>query len=215
MFITFEGIEGSGKSTLIPLVERELTAAGEDVLRTREPGGTPLGEAVRKVFLHDPGQQINPIAEVMLMNASRAQLCTDVIRPALRAGKTVLSDRFYDATIAYQGYGRALEIEGLLQVCLVATGGLSPDLTFLLDITPEVSHERIVARAEQDHHPVDRLEAESLEFHRRVRDGYLVMARRWTSRFVVLDGTRQPEALVGEALTAIEHLRARIRTVIP
>lgn len=215
MFITFEGIEGSGKSTLIPLVERDLTAAGENVLRTREPGGTPLGEAVRKVFLHDPAQTINPIAEVMLMNASRAQLCTDVIRPALRGGRTVISDRFYDATIAYQGYGRALEIEGLLQVCLVATGGLSPDLTFLLDITPEVSHERTRARAERDHHPVDRMESESLEFHRRVRDGYLVMARRWTSRFVVLDGTRPPEALVAEALAAIEHLRARIRTVIP
>ena len=215
MFITFEGIEGSGKSTLIALVERALVAAGEDVLRTREPGGTPLGDAVRKIFLHDPAQKINPIAEAMLINAPRAQLCTDVIRPALRGGKTVLSDRFYDATIAYQGYGRALEIEGLLQVCLVATGGLSPDLTFLLDITPEVSHERVLARAEGDHHPIDRMEAESLEFHRRVREGYLVMARRWTSRFVVLDGMRPPETLVGEALAAIEHLRARIRTAIP
>ncbi|MBV8073881.1 MAG: dTMP kinase [Candidatus Eremiobacteraeota bacterium] len=214
MFITFEGIEGSGKSTLIGLVESGLRERGEDVLQTREPGGTPAGDAVRAIFL-DPAMRIDPIAEVMLLNASRAQLCVDVIRPAVRAGRTVLCDRFYDATIAYQGYGRALEIDGLLQVCLVATGGLSPDLTVLLDLPAELSQERVVARARGGGHAIDRLEQESLDFHRRVRDGYLQLARRWSSRFVVLDATQPPQTLVPLVFAAIEHVRERIRLTIP
>jgi dTMP kinase len=214
MFVSFEGIEGSGKSTLVGLVASRLLGRGEEVLQTREPGGTPLGDSVRTIFL-DPAKQIDPIAEVMLVNASRSQLCVDVIRPALRAGRTVLSDRFYDATIAYQGYGRALDIEGLLQVCLVATGGLSPDLTIVLDITPELSRERVLARAAREHDAIDRMEAESIEFHRVVRDGYLQLAKRFSSRFVVLDGTRSAETLAGETLAAIDHVRTRIRTVVP
>ncbi|MGH7683361.1 MAG: dTMP kinase, partial [Vulcanimicrobiaceae bacterium] len=128
MFITFEGIEGSGKSTLLELVGSELRERRVDVLQTREPGGTSLGESVRALFL-DPARKIEPMAEVMLLCASRSQLCVDVIRPALRAGKTVLCDRFYDATIAYQGYGRGLDIEELLKICLAATSWLTPDLT--------------------------------------------------------------------------------------
>ena len=213
MFITFEGIEGSGKSTLIQLVENGLRERGEDVLHTREPGGTQLGDALRGIFL-EPGQRIDPIAEVMLLNAARAELCVEVIRPALRAGKTVLGDRFYDATIAYQGYGRALDIDSLLHLCLAATAGLSPDLTFILDLPAEVSHERVLARAQQGGHPVDRIERESLDFHRRVRDGYLQMAKR-SSRFVVLDALRPAELLAPEVFAALEHVRERIRATIP
>ena len=214
MFITFEGIEGSGKSTLIGLLAAELRDRGEQIATAREPGGTQLGDAVRKIFL-DPVEQIDPLAEVMLLNASRAQLCVEVIRPAIRAGKTVLCDRFYDATIAYQGYGRALDIDHLLSICLIATAGLSPDLTFVLDLPPEVSQERVAARAQRQQNAIDRMERESLDFHRRVREGYLKLAQRWSSRFVVLDALQSPEVMVQEMLAAIDHIWSRIRATIP
>lgn len=210
MFITFEGIEGSGKSTLLGLVLRELRERGVDVLQTREPGGTPLGDRVRALFL-DPGQKIEPMAEVMLLCSSRAQLCTDVIRPALRAGKTVLCDRFYDATIAYQGFGRGLDIEELLGLCLAATSGLTPDLTFVLDLPPEVSLARVQARAAGGGHTADRLEREPLAFHRAVRDGYLDMARRWSTRFYVLDAVKPPDVLCEKVLATIERARSGLR----
>jgi len=211
MFITFEGIEGSGKSTLMERIERELRERGEDVLHTREPGGTPLGDEVRKIFL-DPAQKIGPMAEVMLLCASRSQLCGDVIRPALRSGKTVLCDRFFDSTIAYQGYGRGMDVEELLQVCLTATSGLTPDLTFILDLPAEVSLARVAARASDGGHAVDRMERESLDFHRSVRDGYLDMARRWGSRFVVVDVQQPVEASVAAILRAIDHARVGLRS---
>jgi dTMP kinase len=214
MFITFEGIEGSGKSTLIGLLASRLRERGEQIVETREPGGTQLGDAVRKVFL-DPVERIDAVAEVMLLCASRAQLCVEVIRPALRAGKTVLSDRFYDATIAYQGYGRALDIDHLLQVCLFATSGLSPDLTFVLDLPPEVSQSRVAARAQRERHEIDRMERESLEFHQRVREGYLKLAQRWSSRFAVIDAQLSPDTIVVEMLAAVDHVRSRIRATIP
>jgi dTMP kinase len=213
MFITFEGIEGSGKSTLMQRVERELRERGEDVLQTREPGGTPLGDEVRKIFL-DPAQKIGPMAEVMLLCASRSQLCTDVIRPALRSKKTVLCDRFFDSTIAYQGYGRGMDVEELLQVCLAATSGLTPDLTFILDLPPEISLKRVAERAAGGGHAIDRMEREALDFHRAVRDGYLDMARRWGSRFVVVDVQQPVDASVDVILKAIDHLRVGLRTPV-
>jgi len=213
MFITFEGIEGSGKSTLMQRVERALRERGEDVLQTREPGGTPLGDEVRRIFL-DPAQKIGPMSEVMLLCASRAQLCADVIRPALRAGRTVLCDRFFDSTIAYQGYGRGMDVEELLQVCLAATSGLTPDLTFILDLPPEVAMPRVAARAASSGHAVDRMERESLEFHRAVREGYLDMARRWSRRFVVVDVEKPVDASVGTIIEAIDHARVGLRTPV-
>lgn len=215
MFITFEGIEGSGKSTLIERVASKLRGRGVDVLQTREPGGTRLGDEVRKIFL-DPAEQIAPMAEVMLLNASRSQLCSDVIRPALRAGKTVLCDRFFDSTIAYQGYGRGLDVEELLQVCLAATSGLTPDLTLILDLPAEVSQQRVAERAKTGGHAIDRMEHESLEFHRAVRDGYLDMARRWGSRFVVLDVLQPIDRTVEAILAAIDaNARMGLRSATP
>jgi dTMP kinase len=211
MFITFEGIEGSGKSTLMERLARELQGRGEEVLQTREPGGTRLGDRIRAVFL-SPGEKIDPIAEVMLLSASRAQLCSESIRPAIRAGKTVLCDRFFDSTIAYQGYGRGLDIEELLQICLVATSGLTPDLTFVLDLPPEESHRRVVARSQNAGHAIDRLEAESLDFHRAVREGYLDMARRWSSRFVVVDVLQPADAVLAAMLGAIDRARMGLRS---
>jgi len=210
MFITFEGIEGSGKSTLLHLLSSELRERGADVLQTREPGGTPVGDRIRELFL-DPAQRIEPMAEVMLVNASRAQLCAEVIRPALRASKYVLCDRFYDATIAYQGYGRGLDIEELLSLCLAATSGLTPDLTFVLDLSPEMSHERVASRAEQGGNAIDRLERESLAFHAAVREGYLDMARRWSTRFVVLDALEPPDVLKQRAIGSLSRARAGLR----
>ena len=198
MLVTFEGIEAAGKSTLIASLANDLTTRGDAVLVTKEPGGTPLGDSLRAVFL-DPAFQVDPIAEVMLLNASRAQHVADVVAPALKLGKIVLCDRFFDATIAYQGYGRGLDIEALLQICLMATHRIAPDLTFVIDIPVELSAERVRARGS-----ADRLEREDAAFHTRVREGYLALAQRF-SRIAVLDGTQPPAALAAAALAEIEH----------
>src|SRR5579871_1999980 len=192
VFITFEGIEAAGKSTLIAALADDLRTSGVEVLCTREPGGTSLGDLIRRMVLA-PGAVIDPLAEALLMNASRAQHVAEVISPALRAGTTVLCDRFFDATLAYQGYGRGLDVEMLLELCLIATQRIAPDLTFLLDLAPEVSGERVRARGASD-----RLELEDLAFHARVRAGYLDVARRFPSRVVVLDAAR-PAAEVAAA----------------
>jgi dTMP kinase len=198
VLVTFEGIEAAGKSTLISALADDLTTRGDVVLVTKEPGGTPLGDSLRAVFL-DPALSIEPIAEVMLLNASRAQHVADVIAPALKQGKIVLCDRFFDATVAYQGYGRGLDIDSLLQICLVATHRIAPDLTFLVDIPVELSAQRVRERG-----GADRLEREGAAFHARVREGYLALAQRFP-RIVVLDGTQPRDALVAAALTEIDR----------
>lgn len=205
VLITFEGIEGSGKSTLIASLASDLRNRKIDIHVTREPGGTPLGDRVRALFLLDPDVTIDPLAEALLINSSRAQLVGDVIVPALRAGTVVLCDRFFDATIAYQGFGRGLDIEMLLELSLTATRRIAPDLTFLLDIPAELSRERLRARGVA----ADRLERESLEFHDRVRRGYLQLAARF-DRIVVLDGTRAPGDLAAEAMAVIERHRIAV-----
>ncbi len=202
MLVTFEGIEAAGKSTLIAALNAELTTRGNVVLVTREPGGTPLGDALRSVFL-DPALAVDPIAEVMLLNASRAQLVADAIAPALKARSVVLCDRFFDATVAYQGYGRGLNVESLLEICLVATHRIAPDLTFLIDIPVDVSQARLRARG-----GADRLEREGTAFHTRVRDGYLALAERFSNRYVVLDGAQPPEVLAASAWAIFEERRS-------
>ena len=201
VLISFEGIEGSGKSTLIATLASDLRNRQIDIRVTREPGGTPLGDRIRSIFLYDADLTIDPLAEALLINASRAQLVAEVISPALRAGTTVLCDRFFDATIAYQGFGRGLDVEMLLELSLSATRRISPDLTFLLDLPVERSRERLHERGTSD-----RLERESLEFHDRVRHGYLQLAQRF-ARIVVLDATLAPEVLAAEASRAIESRR--------
>jgi dTMP kinase len=201
VLVTFEGIEAAGKSTLIAALNQELTARGNVVLVTREPGGTPLGDALRTVFL-DPAIAIDPIAEVMLLNASRAQLVADVIAPALKARSVVLCDRFFDATVAYQGFGRGLDVDSLLEICLVATHRIAPDLTFLIDIPVELSQARLRARG-----GADRLEREGAAFHTLVREGYLALAERFPSRYVVLEGTQPPDVLAGAAWSVFAERR--------
>jgi dTMP kinase len=201
VLVTFEGIEAAGKSTLIAALAEDLRNGGDVVLVTREPGGTPLGDSLRAVFL-DPALSIDPIAEVMLLNAARAQLVADVIAPALKERTIVLCDRFFDATVAYQAYGRGLDLEAVLELCLAATHRIAPNLTFLIDVPVEVSRERLRARG-----GADRLEREDAAFHARVREGYLQMARRFSNRFVILDGTRPPELLASLALGELAHRR--------
>ncbi len=198
MLITFEGIEGSGKTTLIAALAQDLRSGGASVLVTREPGGTALGDAVRGIFL-DPAFRIDPIAEAFLINGARAQHTSELIAPALKTGTIVLCDRFFDATVAYQGYGRGLDVEMLIRLCLAATQSIAPDLTFLLDISPELSHERVRARG-----AADRLEREDMDFHERVRDGYLALAERF-SRFVTLDGALPPAELQAAAREVLRH----------
>ena len=201
VLVTFEGIEGAGKSTLIAALAADARTRGETVLATKEPGGTPLGDAVRRLFV-DPAFAIDPLAEVMLVNASRAQLVADVIGPALKTGTTVLCDRFFDATVAYQGYGRGLDIEGLLEICLAATQRIAPNLTFLLDIPVALSRERVAARG-----GADRLEREGEAFHARVREGYLQMAKRFP-RIHILDGTAPAADVLAAARAELERRRA-------
>lgn len=204
MLVTFEGIEAAGKSTLIRALSERLSSAGEAVLVTKEPGGTPLGNALRALFI-DPAYEIDAVAEVMLLNASRAQLVNDVILPALKAGTTILCDRFFDATVAYQGFGRGLDVETLLELCLVATRRVAPDLTFLIDVPLEISAARVRARGTPD-----RLEQENGSFHERVREGYLALAKRF-SRIVILDGTLSPQDLADQAFAIFEHRRAELQ----
>jgi dTMP kinase len=204
VLVTFEGIEAAGKSTLIRALSERLSSTGDAVLVTKEPGGTPLGNALRALFI-DPAYEIDAVAEVMLLNASRAQLVNDVILPALRAGTTILCDRFFDATVAYQGFGRGLDVETLLELCLVATRRTAPDLTFLIDVPLEISAERVRARGKPD-----RLEQENGSFHERVREGYLALAKRF-SRIVILDGTLPPDELADQAFAILEHRRTELQ----
>jgi dTMP kinase len=205
VFITFEGIEAAGKSTLIAALNDDLRASGENVLVTREPGGTPLGDHIRQIW-RDPASAIDPLAEALLMSADRAQHVVAVIVPALRTGTTILCDRYFDATIAYQGFGRGLDIEMLLELSLLATSRVTPDLTLLVDIPSELSLARVRARGD-----ADRMELENLAFHERVRTGYQELVKRFHHRFVVLDGTLPVAEVLAAAHQAIAARRPHVR----
>lgn len=181
-FVTFEGIEGVGKSTNIAHLVTRIEATGHSVLQTREPGGTPAAEAVRRIVLGASGESVPPMAELLLMFAARSLLVDNVIRPALAEGRWVVSDRFVDASRAYQGGGRGLPAERIEALAGWILDGLVPDLTILLDAPVATGQARTRARGTPD-----RLDAESLAFHERVRAAYLDLARREPARFVVVD----------------------------
>jgi dTMP kinase len=201
-FIAFEGGEGAGKSTQIARVGAWLRAGGATVVETREPGGTPLGRELRRLVL-DPDGHVTPRAEALLYAADRAHHVETVIRPALQAGSVVLSDRYVDSTLAYQGAGRGLTVDDARVITDWATDGLLPHLTVLLDLDPAVGLERAGARSSPD-----RLEAASVDFHNAVRDGFLALAAADPARYLVLDATRPPSALEADIRIA---LRALIR----
>ena len=201
IFITFEGPDGSGKSTQIGLLAEYLRAGGHEVLTTREPGGTPIGDQIRAV-LHDVDNTAMVFeAEILLYSASRAQLVGQIIRPALARGTVVLCDRYADSTIAYQGYGRKLDLNALGQITKFATGGLTPDLTLFLDCPVEEGLNRKKRALVLDGGEWNRLDRETPEFHRRVRQGYLTLARAEPSRWLVLNACRS----IGEIQTDIRN----------
>jgi dTMP kinase len=202
MFVVVEGIEGSGKSTLLAGLAARLRREGHNVVETREPGGTPVGDAVREIFLNR-AVAISALTESLLVNAARAQHVSAVIRPALASGKVVLSDRFTDSTIAYQGYGRGIDGEVLRALCDIATGGLEPDLVLLLDLPLTVARSRLNERSRTK----DRIETEDDAFHERVRRGFLRLAE--SPRHRVLDATLPSESLVESALQEILGVRIR------
>ncbi len=201
IFITFEGIEGSGKTTQIALLEEYLYRKGEPVLRTREPGGTKIGDAIRHLLLDLSNSKMDPKAELFLYLASRAQHIAEVIRPALESGKTVLCDRFTDATIAYQRYGREIAAVEVEQAAAVAAKGVSPVLTFLLDIEPKKAVARLTGRREINH-----LDRESLAFYKRVRDGYLAIARANRKRVMIIPTDRDISNVASEIRDIIDDL---------
>lgn len=182
MFITFEGIEGSGKTTQM----RRLAERWPDALVTKEPGGTAIGDRIRAILL-DSSSTIEPVAEVFLFAASRRQLVTEIIRPALAAGRTVLCDRYADATLAYQGFGRLIDLDRLRALNDWATDGLPPDVTLLFDLPEEVGVARARSRNARQVQDEGRFEAEDLRFHRRIREGYLALAVAEPDRFKVID----------------------------
>lgn len=198
-FWTFEGVEGAGKSSLMAAIEARLRAEGEDPLVTWEPGDSPLGREIRRLLLD--GDAPAPWAELFLYLADRAEHMAKRIEPALAAGRTVLCDRFHDATVAYQVHGRGLDAE-TVRVAGARAAGRMPDRTILLDIDPELGLARASRRG-----ALDRMEREALAFHRRVREGYLALATAEPARFLVLDATRPPEQLVAETLSALGLVR--------
>ncbi len=200
LLITFEGPEGSGKTTLVHALTEHLVRAGVEPVVVREPGGTDSGEQIRHVLLDPAGQDLCPEAELLLMIASRTQLVREKIGPALGAGMIVLCDRFADASVAYQGWGRELGIDVVARLNEFALAGLVPDVTFLCLLPPEQGRARLVNRA------VDRLDRESLAFHRRVYEGYLAMAASGDPRFHVIDAMASPVAMLEAALARLRKL---------
>ncbi len=200
MFITLEGPEGSGKTSHLMALARYLEGRGLRVYCTREPGGTPIGEQIRAVIHDLRNQEMHPRTETLLYQAARAQLVEQEIRPRLAAGEWVLCDRFADSTLAYQGYGHRQDLEQVRALIHYATGGLRPDLTFLLDVDVEIG----LRRKQQNGAEWNRLDAYALEFHQRVRRGYLELAAAEPGRWVVVDASQAWEEVQAQLRRAID-----------
>lgn len=201
-FITFEGIDGSGKSTQLGLLQSALSARGLDIVRTLEPGGTALGRKLREAFL-ETDEAVTPMAELLLFAADRAQHVNFLIRPAMADGKIVISDRYADATVAYQGAGRGFDADVIRSVIDLATGGLKPDLTLFYDLPVDIA----IARASNrngDEAKNNRMDAETHDFYERVRSKYLEIAAREPERFKVIDATGTPEEIFRKTIEVVD-----------
>lgn len=206
MFITLEGIEGAGKSTLMDLLFQHLQACGNTPVTTREPGGSRLGRRLRAMLLDCRQEHLTPQAELCLFLADRAQHIAEEIQPALQAGQIVLCDRFVDSTLAYQGYGRGMDISDLSQINQIAAGALKPDLTLLLDLPPQIGLARAGQRNQAQGTVISegRFDAESLDFHERVRNGYLELAKAEPERIHVIDASEDIKTVFAKALAIIK-----------
>ena len=202
LFITFEGTDGAGKTTQIERLTADLRQAGYDVCLTREPGGTPISEQIRDMLLNPDHSEMAATTELLLYAASRAQHVSEVIKPALEAGKVIISSRFADATVVYQGYGRGLDLERISRLNRIATDGVTPDVTFVLDLPVEIGLQRV----QNSRGGLDRLEREKIEFHRRLREGYQTIARQEPQRLKIIDAQVSPEQVYTQIQEAIQPL---------
>ena len=203
LFITFEGVEGSGKTTQIQRLKRYLTQKGLPCRVTREPGGGPIGEKIRKILLNPEHREMSPLSELLLYEASRAQHVTAVVKPLLKKGVIVLCDRFSDASIAYQGYGRKVDLKWVERLNRLSSQGIKPDITFLLDCPSHVGLKRALQRNQMlKKEKEERFEREKIQFHHRVRKGYLSIAKKEPHRVKVID-TREGEEKVFDKIRRI------------
>ncbi len=201
--ISFEGSEGSGKSTQIALLAEHLQKSGRDVVSTREPGGTEIGEQIRNIIVHNSkGDEMCAETELLLFTAARAQLVREVIVPALSRGAVVLSDRYLDSSTVYQGIGRNLAADPVAQINRFAVGNVMPDITVVIDVPTEVGLARIRQRASD---LPDRMERENIEFYHKIREGYLVLAKGMSDRFVVIDGTLTQDVIAKKIWAAVKE----------
>ena len=200
MFITLEGPEGSGKTTAVEAAVKALEEKGYQIVRTREPGGTPIAEQIRNVILDKENTAMDPRTEALLYAASRRQHLVEKVWPALKEGKIVICDRYLDSSLAYQGGARGLGVENILNINLFATENTWPDLTLLFDIKPEIGLQRIASNASRE---VNRLDLEKLEFHNKVRDTFLELAKRYPDRYVIVDASLSREEVAKATLDAI------------
>ena len=202
MFITIEGPEGSGKSSVTKKVAEMLERDGEEIVMTREPGGTPIAEQIRNVILDKENTKMDPMTEALLYAASRRQHLVEKVWPLSKEGKIVISDRFIDSSLAYQGGARGLGIDRIYDLNMTyATEGYSPDLTLLFDLEPEIGLARIAANASRE---VNRLDLEKIEFHRQVRQTFLDLAKRFPERFVVIDASKSFDEVVADTYKVVK-----------
>jgi dTMP kinase len=206
LFITFEGPDGSGKTTQIRLLAEWLREQGYQVVLTREPGGTEISDQIRQIVHDLHNAAMNARTEILLYSASRAQHVAQLIRPALATGKVVISDRYADSTMAYQGYGRQLDLTALRMITVFATGGLVPDLTLYFDIAPEEGLRRRQVGGDE----WNRLDAEATDFHQRARAGYLELIKQEPERWVVIDANRSREEVQAQVRAAVQ---ARVKQI--
>lgn len=201
MFITIEGPEGSGKSTVANIIVRRLEQLGYDVVHTREPGGTPIAESIRNVILDKNNTNLDARAEALLYAASRRQHLVEKVWPALKKGKIVICDRYLDSSLAYQGGARGLGVDNILNINMFATEGTFPDVTLLFDITPEEGLKRIAANANRE---VNRLDLEKIDFHHKVRQTFLELADKYKDRYIIIDASKPLENVVEQAWEQIK-----------
>lgn len=207
MFITFEGIEGAGKSTQIKLLAERLKNLERQVVVTREPGGTSIGDQIRQILLDSQNKNMDFLCEQLLYWAGRAQHLQELIRPSLARGCVVLCDRYVDSTWAYQGYGRGLDFKQIELFADLVTGGLKPDKTFVFDLPTKVGMERALRRIGGLHGPKeDRFEREALDFHEKVRQGFLALAKQEPQRFVVIDATKSESGIEQDIFDVVKQM---------